>query len=121
MGNVQDTRHSHINSEVYSDYLFMSVEDVESKVVGFVLMVVGFLMNGLCESMVWLCLGLHFSMVLFNSHCLVCLGVTICLLFMWFRDSIREYTSTYEILIGMFFMAYCVLVLSESLFFITFF
>jgi heme/copper-type cytochrome/quinol oxidase subunit 3 len=39
----------------------------------------------------------------------------------WIRDSIREYTSTYEILIGMFFMLFCSLVLSESLFFITFF
>lgn len=43
------------------------------------------------------------------------------LLNFWIRDSIREYTSTYEILIGMFFVVFCVLILSESLFFITFF
>jgi hypothetical protein len=37
------------------------------------------------------------------------------------RDVIREYTSTYVILIGMLFMIFCSLVLSESLFFIAFF
>jgi cytochrome c oxidase subunit 3 len=97
-------RHSHINSEVYSDPINSTLKTVLMMVLMLIDHLVNGLMNGLCESMVWLCLG-----------------VTICLLFMWFRDSIREYTSTYEILIGMFFMAYCVLVLSESLFFITFF
>jgi hypothetical protein len=43
------------------------------------------------------------------------------LLNFWIRDSIREYTSTYEILIGMMSVAFYVLIFSESLFFITFF
>jgi len=39
----------------------------------------------------------------------------------WIRDSIREYISTYDILIRIFFVVFCVLIFSESLFFITFF
>jgi len=40
---------------------------------------------------------------------------------LWFRDSIREYTSTYKSLIIMLSIAFYVLILSESMFFITFF
>ena len=43
------------------------------------------------------------------------------LLNFWIRDNIREYTSTYDILIEIFFVVFCILVVSESLFFITFF
>jgi len=39
----------------------------------------------------------------------------------WIWDSIREYTSTYDMLYNLFFLVYCVFVLSESLFFISFF
>lgn len=40
---------------------------------------------------------------------------------MWVRDSIREYTSIHLVLIEIFVMAFCVLILTESLFFVTFF
>jgi heme/copper-type cytochrome/quinol oxidase subunit 3 len=55
----------------------------------------------------------------FNVRCLYIFSVYI--LNFWFRDTIREYTSLYKVLIVNIFVSFYVLIISESLFFMVFF
>jgi heme/copper-type cytochrome/quinol oxidase subunit 3 len=55
----------------------------------------------------------------FNLRCLYMFGIYI--LNFWFRDTIREYTSLYKVLIWNIFVSFYVLICSESLFFMVFF
>jgi len=59
------------------------------------------------------CLGIHFSLILFQ-------GLIYALLY-WFRDLLRELAKKYEILLIVLFLVFLLFIVSEALLFVSFF